>query len=108
MSRRLGTPLLTVVALLSATSVVCNAQSLMTSHVRDVVLNGQAQLVGRLPANQTMRLVVALPLKDQAKLTSTLNDLYTPSNPMYHQWLSVEEFTALFGPTEQEIGRAHV
>ncbi len=103
MIRRPGTSLLTI-ALVSVSSIICHAQSqpLPTHHVPDVTLNGQAKLVGRLPANQTMRLVVALPLRDQAGLTNTLHDLYNPSSPMYHQWLTVEEFTALFGPTEQD------
>ena len=51
MMRRLST-LLTVVALVSVANVVSQAQSLplLTRHVREVTLNGQAPLVGNLPA----------------------------------------------------------
>jgi hypothetical protein len=70
MIRRLSTSLLTIVALVPVVNIVCQAQSLppLTRHVRDVVLNGQAQSVGRLPATQPMRLVLVLPHRNQAAL----------------------------------------
>ena len=103
MTRRLGTSLFLMIMLLLFASV-CHAESpsLMTRHVRDVVRDGQAPLVGRLPATQTMRLALVLPLRNQAQLTSLLNELYTPSAPRYRQWLTVDEFTTMFGPTEQD------
>jgi kumamolisin len=84
--------------------MVCKAQSLppVTRHVRDVVLNGQAKSVGRLPATQSMRLVLVLPHSNEAALQSLLQDLYDPSNPSYHQFLAVEEFTNRFGPTQAD------
>ena len=49
MIRRLSTSLLAIVALLSVANIVCHAQSrpLLTRHVREVTLNGQARSVGR-------------------------------------------------------------
>jgi hypothetical protein len=77
MMRRLST-LLTVVALVSVANVVSQAQSLplLTRHVREVTLNGQAPLVGNLPATQSMRLVLVLPLRNQAALNNFLKELY--------------------------------
>jgi subtilase family serine protease len=72
----------------------------MTRHVRDVTQNGQALLVGRVPSTQVMRLVLVLPLRDQAGLDSLLKDLYDPTSPSYHQFLTVDEFTSRFGPTQ--------
>ncbi|MGA2648100.1 MAG: protease pro-enzyme activation domain-containing protein [Candidatus Sulfotelmatobacter sp.] len=104
MSRGLRTSLLTIVALASIASVVSHAQSLplMTRHVREVTLNGQAQSLGHLPATQAMRLVLVLPLRNQPALDDLLLKLYDPSNPSYRQFLTVEEFTARFGPTQQD------
>lgn len=78
------------------------AASLMTRHLPDAVLNGQAQQVGRLPASQSMRIVLVLPLRNQDALESSLRDLYDPTSPSYHQFLTVEQFTSLYGPTQED------
>ncbi|HUO27554.1 MAG TPA: S53 family serine peptidase [Candidatus Aquilonibacter sp.] len=74
----------------------------LTHHVREATLNGQARLVGRLPATRSMRLVFVLPLRNQAELDSVLRELYDPFSPSYRQFLTVEEFTSRFGPTQQD------
>jgi len=78
------------------------AQSPMTRHVREVILNGQAQSMGRLPAKQSMRLVLVLPLRNQAQLDDFLENLYNPSSPSFRKFLTVEEFTAQFGPSKED------
>jgi subtilase family serine protease len=78
------------------------AQSLMTRHVREANLKGQAQFVGRLPETQSMRIDIVLPLRDPAGLDSFLEELYEPSSPSYRHFLTVEEFTAKFGPTQED------
>jgi subtilase family serine protease len=93
---------LTIASIVSAGTMEGRAQSLMTRHVRDAVLNGQARPVGRLPATQTMQLDLVLPLSDQAGLDSFLSEVYDPASPSYRQFLTVPEFTARFGPTQAE------
>jgi subtilase family serine protease len=78
------------------------AQSLMTRHVREANLKGQAQFVNRLPETQSMRIDIVLPLRDQAGLDSFLRELYDPSSPSYRHFLTVQEFTAKFGPTQAD------
>jgi kumamolisin len=78
------------------------AQSLMTRHVREANIKGQAKFVGRLPAAQSMRIDVVLPLRNQAELESFLQELYDPSSPSYRHFLTVPEFTAKFGPTQED------
>jgi subtilase family serine protease len=104
MIRRVSTPLLSLAALLSLMNLVCHAQSVppLTRHVRAVTLDGQARLVGHVPATQVMRLVLVLPLRNQVELDNFLKDLYDPSSPSYRQFLTVEEFTERFGPTEED------
>jgi len=104
MSRSSLRSLLTVVALVSMANVVCHAESLppLTRQVREATLNGQAQLLGRLPATESMRLVLVLPLRNQAQLNDLLKRLYDPSSPAYRQFLTVDEFTAQFGPTAKD------
>ena len=49
-----------------------------------------------------MRLVLALPLRNQAALDNFLKELYDPSSASYRQFLTVEEFTARFGPSQED------
>ncbi|MGA7379532.1 MAG: hypothetical protein WBX03_01660, partial [Terriglobales bacterium] len=66
MIRKLSASFLAIVTLVSVVSIVCQAESLppLTRHVREVTLNGQARYVGLLPATQTLRLVLVLPLRN--------------------------------------------
>ncbi len=85
-------------------SIVSQAQSqpLLTHHVREVTSNGQAPSVGGLPATKSVRLDIVLPLRNQAELENFLQDLYDPSSPFYRRFLTVPEFTARFGPTQED------
>ena len=100
MNRRLCALLLSLTAL--ATSGVGEAQTLLTRHVREATLNGQARLLGRLPATQVMQLDVVLPLRDPAGLDAFLADLYSQTVPNYRPFLTPVEFTARFGPTQAD------
>ena len=87
--------------MLPAGGVYGRAQSLMTRHVREVVLNGQAQLVGRLPATQIMQVDIVLPLRDKAGLDAFVADVYDPSSPNFRHFLTPAETSARFGPTQE-------
>ena len=87
---------------IASLSLSAHAQGVMTRHVREVVNTGEAQAVGRLPANQIMHLDIVLPLRDQAGLESFLAEIYDPSNPSYRHFLTVPEFTERFGPTAKD------
>jgi kumamolisin len=102
--RKLGVSLLALVAIASAVSVVCQAesQSLLTRHLREAVVQGQAQSVGRLPATQSMHFDMVLALRHQAELENFLQALYDPSNPSYRQFVTPKEFTARFGPSQED------
>lgn len=104
MFRRLCNPMLAVLALVSTLGILSSAQSAptVTRHVRQATLNGQAPLIGHVPASQLLRLVLVLPLRNPDELDNLLRDLYDPSNPMYRQFLTVDEFTARFGPIQDD------
>ena len=101
---RINRFLLSIAVLLSLVTVAAinaQAQSMSTHHVREVTRTGAAKPIGQLPPDQTMTLDVVLPLRDPAGLNAFLKVLYDPSSPSYRQFLSVPEFTARFGPTEE-------
>jgi kumamolisin len=75
---------------------------MMTRHMRDEVRTGAAQPLSSLSQNQTMSLDIVLALRDQAGLNSFLQDVYNPSSANFHHFLSVQEFTARFGPTQEQ------
>lgn len=101
--RKSSTTLLTIAMLVGA-NIVCQAQpqSLLTHHVRDAVANGQAKFLERMPANQSLRIDIVLPVRDQGGLESFLRQVYDPSSPIYRQFLTVQDFTNMFGPTQQD------
>ena len=49
-----------------------------------------------------MRLDVVLPVRDPAGLHSFLLGLYDPSSPSYRHFLTVQEFTRKFGPSQAD------
>ncbi len=102
MNRKLCVLLLSTAAFVSAGVMQGRAQTLLTRHVRQVTLNGQAKLVGRLPATQIMQLDVVLPLRDQAGLDAFLDEIHNPYSPDYRQFLTPAEFTDKFGPSPQD------
>jgi len=82
--RKLSTSLLALVAIVSAVSVVCQAQpqTLLTRHVREAVLNGAAQPLGRLPATQSLHFDIVLALRNQPALeTSWTSSTILPAPP---------------------------
>ena len=102
MIHKLGRSVLPVLAVLALTATFGQAQSVMTHHVRDVVRGGQAPATGRLPSNQVLQLDLVLPLSDEAGLKSFLSALYDPSSPSYRHFVTPQEFTARFGPTQEQ------
>jgi len=74
----------------------------MTTHVPEAVSTGLAPLVGHLPSTQRLSLAISLPLRNESELDVLLQQLYDPQSPSYHQYLSIQEFAARFGPVESD------
>jgi uncharacterized repeat protein (TIGR01451 family) len=80
-------------------------------HIPPVV--SQLEVVSRLPESQRLKLAIGLPLRSREALTNLLGQFYDPASPRYHQYLTPEQFTADFGPTEADyqavldFARAH-
>jgi subtilase family serine protease len=107
--KRNPSPLLARIALVCAAvfmlftiSGQAQPQILSTRHVRDAVVNGQAQLVGQLPATQTLPFDIVLPLRDRAGLQNFVQEVRDPASPSYRQFLTPQEFTARFGPSQED------
>jgi subtilase family serine protease len=57
---------------------------------------------GRLPATNQLRLAIGVPLRDRAGLDQFVADVSNPASPNFRHYLSREELTRRFGPTEQD------
>jgi subtilase family serine protease len=78
------------------------AQTMPTRHVRQEVASGEAKFLNLLPLDQSLNLTIALPLRNEAELDVLLQQLNDPESLLFHQFLSVQEFTDRFGPSEQD------
>jgi kumamolisin len=98
--------MLSIVALLCVATAFGQTQTFLTRHLQPAVASHQAQAIGGLPASKSMRLTLVLPLRNQTQLDTLLGDLYNPNSPSYRQFLTVEEFTERFGPTQNDYNAA--
>jgi hypothetical protein len=55
-----------------------------------------------LPGSQNLELALTLPLRNTEALTNLLQQLYDPASPLYRKYLTPEQFTERFGPTERD------
>ncbi|MGA2351807.1 MAG: protease pro-enzyme activation domain-containing protein [Terracidiphilus sp.] len=101
MFRRSRLFMFSFMAVVTIVATNLHAQSLMTRHVREVVLNGQAQAIGRLPEAQTLQVDIVLPLRDPAGLDAFVADVYNPFSPNFRHFLAPEETSSRFGPTQE-------
>jgi subtilase family serine protease len=61
-----------------------------------------AAMTGRLPSAQRMSIAMTLSLRNETELDSLLQRLYDPQSPDYRRFLTVQQFTEQFGPTEED------
>jgi subtilase family serine protease len=88
--------------LLFTIPALAQSQQLSTRHVRPEVASGEAKLIGQLPPTDTLRFDMVMPLRDRTGLQSFLRQQYDPSSAFYHQFLTPQEFTARFGPSQED------
>ncbi len=86
----------------AATTAQAEPRPTLATHVPEAVSSGGAPLVGHLPSEQRLSLSISLPLRNQAELDDLLQQIYDPQSPSFHKYLSVQEFTARFGPAESD------
>jgi hypothetical protein len=58
--------------------------------------------IGSLDSTTQVRFAIGLPLRNQNSLNTLLQQLYDPSSPNYHKYLTPNQFTTQFGPVGQD------
>ena len=91
-----------VIAALMFVSVFLPAaeRRILHGHVPPAV--SHLQPLAPVPGSQPMELALTLPLRNTEALDTLLQQLYDPANPTYRRFLTPEQFTQRFGPTEQD------
>jgi hypothetical protein len=77
-------------------------RQVLHGHVPAAVARLNLQPTGQLPATKSLQLTIGLPLRNGAVLDALLQQLYDPGSANYHKFLTLEQFTERFGPTEQD------
>jgi hypothetical protein len=62
----------------------------------------QLSPVDHLPGSKRLSLALGMPLRNQGELTNLLLELYDFKSTNYHRFLTPEQFTARFGPTQED------
>jgi uncharacterized repeat protein (TIGR03803 family) len=77
-------------------------RQVLRGHVPEAIARLNLQPVGRLPATNRLRLAIGLPLRNTNALNKLLQDMYDPASPQFRHYLTPEQFTEKFGPTQQD------
>lgn len=91
-----------ILFVVSAGPVQAAGLKTLHSHVVDVVAGLKLPPVGSLKETQHLHLAIGLPLRNQETLNNLLQQLYDPASPNYHHYLTPEQFTEMFGPSDQD------
>jgi len=92
--------LIGIVSILGSASDAAPQQVRLAGHI-PLKAVAQAHLLGRVGSGERLTLALALPLRDPAGLAATLKRLYDPQDALYGHYLTSDEFTRRFGPTQQ-------
>jgi hypothetical protein len=74
-------------------------QKLKSGHVPAAL--ARLNPIGVLPASHRLNLAISLPLRNEQDLNALLQQLYDPASPNYRRYLTPEQFTERFGPSEE-------
>ncbi|MGA2662898.1 MAG: protease pro-enzyme activation domain-containing protein, partial [Verrucomicrobiota bacterium] len=97
---RISTSALLFAFALHASAALAADRQVVRGHLPSAV--AALQPLNRLPASQRLALAIGLPLRNQAELTAFLRDLYDPASPNYRSYLTPQQFTERFGPSQQD------
>ena len=92
--------IMTVLFITPAKLAADSALKTLPGHVPPIVAHLMAK--GNLPATNRLILALGLTLRDAKGLEEFLAQIYDPTSPNYHQYLTPEQFTARFGPTASD------
>jgi len=97
---RIGLGLLALAAMVWPSRAAETGLKTLSGHVPQCVAGLTA--MSRVSSNDVLHLAIGLPLRNQGALDALIQEIYDPSSPKYHSYLSAAEFTAQFAPVESD------
>src|ERR1700722_17865734 len=92
----------TFLILLCMVPVQAEERQTLQNHVPAAVAALNLRPVGRLPATNRLHIAINLPLRNQDALVTLFQQIYNPASTNFHRYLSPEQFTEKFGPSEKD------
>ena len=77
-------------------------RQVLSGHVPEAIARLNLKPIGRLPATNRLNLAIGLPLHNTNALNKLLQDMYDPRSPQFRHYLTPEQFTEKFGPTQAD------
>src|ERR1700722_15160598 len=93
-------PIICIRLLVTLSSTHAAQQVLKGHHVPPITK--QLTPINRLESGAHLDLAIGLPLRNREQLTNLLQDIYQPSSPNFRHFLTTDEFTSSFGPSQQD------
>jgi uncharacterized repeat protein (TIGR01451 family) len=83
---------------------IAGAQEMKTlhGHVPAAISRHHLKPAGQVAPETSLNLAIGLPLRNTEALSNLLEQIYDPTSPNYHHYLTPEQFTAQFGPSEED------
>jgi uncharacterized repeat protein (TIGR01451 family) len=91
-----------LIAIISPLAFAGGAAVRQAVHTRLPAAVARLQPLGEMDRSQHLNLAIGLPLRNRDALNQLLQQIYDPASPNYHHYLTPEEFTARFGPSEPD------
>jgi len=83
-------------------SLAASGNVTLGGHVPAAVSHALVRPNGELASDQTIPISIGLPLRNQGALANLIQQVSDPASPSYGHYLTPQQFTDLFGPTEQD------
>ena len=96
----LGGAALVASSLFSASAARAQALFRLPNHVPAVI--AASKKLGPVSPASKVTVLLSLPLRDEAGLKTLLTGLYNPKSPLYGRYLTPDEFTARFAPSQSD------
>ena len=93
---------LLLAALMVVTSVATGAAERQTLHGHVPFATETLFPRNRMSGAEHLNLAIGLPLRNAEMLTDRLQQIYDPASQNYRQYLTLAQFTEMFGPTEPD------
>jgi hypothetical protein len=89
-------------SLLSAGPASAAERQILKGHVPKAMVDLNLKSKSRVPTAMRLTLGIGLPLRNQGELDGLRRQIYDPASTNFHRYLTSEQFTARFGPIEED------